>query len=117
MSIAQAGEGVTEAVGVDLRLSGPPAQAPQHLGKAVRLQYHARPHLAVLASREKERTGHCTPVTEVGDERFPATRGEGDNSLPVPFGVKDPQPTLIEVKVFEVELHDFGAADARVEQG
>ena len=46
-----------------------------------------------------------------------AARREGNDALLVALGVEDPEPACLQVEVSEFELHQFRAANARVEQG
>jgi hypothetical protein len=111
------GEGVSEAVGVDLGQTGLAAEPTEHLLEAVGAERDAGLEDMQVRRGEEERPVFVAAKLHITQERLPAACGEGDDALLVALAMEHPQPAAVQVQVFEAQLDELGAADARIEQG
>jgi hypothetical protein len=83
---------MAETMRVNLRDTGPPAEAPQHLLHAVGLERHTRPEGPVWTEGREERTGTTPSTVEVGAQCLLAPlRERGDALLSALGSIDDAQ--------------------------
>ncbi len=107
---------VTETVRVRLRYAGLLAQSAQHLLQTIGSQGDAFLQLTVWLGGEEEWIVARAAQSEVGLNRVSASIGEGHDALLVALTEAHQQSLRVDVKISQIELNDFGAAQARVEE-
>ena len=115
MGDSPGGERVAEAMGMDARDAGSPAEASQQLFEPVRPETHAGVE-ARVAGREEEGARGRSPVGAIGSEGVGTAGGEGDDPGLVTLAVAHVETAAREVAIREVQSDRFGTADAGVQQ-